>query len=100
MAVDMQPVPTATLADPNGAIPLDGSQTIPCTDFLKIRTIEPLTWDDAAMAYRALYVRAEVLPVGGDTPCFGNADAPAPAAPNASFPITLPRLSDQGACAD
>lgn len=97
---DMQPIPTATLADPNGAIPLDGSQTIPCADFLKIRTVDPLTWDDAPMTYRALYVSAEMLPVGGDTPCFGNADAPTPAAPNASFPITLPRLSDQGACAD
>lgn len=96
---DKNPVPTAALVDGGGAIPLDGSQTVPCADFLKIRTVEPLVWDDAPMAYQALYVRAELLPVGAETPCFGNADAPAPAAPNASFPILLPRLSDQGACA-
>lgn len=96
---DMQPVPNAKLIDP--ASPLDGVQTIPCKkNFTRALPVEPLTWGDAPMAYRALYVRAEVLPVGGDTPCFGNADAPAPAAPNVSFPITLPRLSDQGACAD
>lgn len=95
----MQPV-AANLVDPKGgpSIPLDGVQTIACADFLQARTVEPLVWDDAPNAHPAYAVRVEVLPVGGDTPCFGNAAAPEPVAPNASFSLLLPRLSDQGLC--
>lgn len=91
-----QPVPAMLLPSAfYGAATLDGVQTIPCNEFTQTRTVAPLVWDDATPAYS---VRFEMLPVGSDTPCFGNPDAPEPTAPNASFPLTLPRLSDQGAC--
>lgn len=98
---DQQLIPTATLA--NGDLPaivLDGTTTIPCSELLKVRTVEPLTWDDIAPGYEAVSVRVEAFPGGSNTPCYGNTDAPTPAAPNASFVMTLPRLSDQGDCAD
>jgi len=98
---DLQVVPTATLRDgANPPIVLDGVNTVACTDLVKLRDIQPLVWDDQPMTHEELYLRVEAFPVGSDTPCFGNADDPALAAPNASLGLKLPRLSDQGACAD
>lgn len=97
---DMNVVPTAALRDgANPPIVLDGVNTVPCEALSGLRTIEPLVWDDET-GFQELYLRVESFPPGSDTPCFGNGDAPAPAAPNASLALDLPRLSDEGACAD
>lgn len=97
---DGAPVPSAAvLADPDPPILLDGA-TLPCTDLLKVRSVAPLVWDDTPGNYSALGVVVEAFPAGSNTPCYGNADAPTPAAPNASFSIRVPRLSAAGACAD
>lgn len=97
---DMNVLPTAALRDgTNPPIVLDGVTTVPCEQLLKLRSIEPFVWDDET-GHEALYLSVESFPAGSDTPCFGNADAPAPAAPNASLALQLPRLSDEGACAD
>ncbi|MDC0675090.1 hypothetical protein [Nannocystis radixulma] len=98
---DLQVVPTATLRDgANPPIVLDGVTTVACEELGKIRDVQPLVWDDAPMAHEELYLRVEAFAAGSDTPCFGNPDDPALAAPNASLALKLPRLSDQGACAD
>jgi hypothetical protein len=94
-------VPMAALADgANPAIVLDGVNSVPCEDLGKLRDIQPLVWDDAPMAHEELYLRVDAFPAGSDTACFGNPDAPEPAAPNGSLALKLPRLSDQGDCAD
>ena len=93
-------MPTATLRDgANPPIPLDGVTTISCEALGQLRDIQPLVWDDAPMGHEELYLRVEAFAAGSDTPCFGNPDDPARAAPNASLALKLPRLSDQGACA-
>lgn len=94
----MAPITDAFLYNGMTPLPLDGTP-IPCTDLLKVRTVEPLLWDDEGDGHQAVYVRVEAFPAGSDTPCFGTAE-PEPAAPNASFPILLRRLSTEGACAD
>lgn len=94
----MAPIAGATLYNGMMPQPLDGTP-IACTDLLKVRTVEPLLWDDMG-GRQAVYVQVEAFPAGSDTPCYGNADMPEPAAPNASFPILLRRLSTEGACAD
>jgi hypothetical protein len=95
----MAPITGASLYNGMMPLPLDGTP-IPCTDLLKVRTVEPLLWDDADGGRQAVFVQVEAFPAGSDTPCFGNTDMPEPAAPNASFPILLRRLSTEGACAD
>lgn len=98
---DLQIIPTATFY--NGDDPpivLDGATTIPCEQLSALHYIEPLTWGDAAPAVQGLYLRVEAFPAGSTTACFGNPDDPAPASPNASLALALPRLSNQGDCAD
>jgi hypothetical protein len=94
----MAPITGAALYDGMMPLPLDGTP-IPCTDLLKVRTVEPLLWDDQDGGRQAVSVMIEAFPAGSDTPCFGT-DMPEPAAPNASFAILLRRLSTEGACAD
>lgn len=96
----MAPIPDATLYDGDMPIPLDGATTVPCGEMLATRFVDPLTWDDVAPAHEAVYVQVEAFPAGSDTACWGNTDAPEPAAPNTSFSMLLRRLSTEGACAD
>lgn len=91
-------VPGALVLTPGQpAVPLDGVTPIPCDMMKAVRRVEPLPWGPNGHDFLAVVV--EAFPAGSDTPCYGNADAPAPAAPNGDFVINLPRLSDQGACA-
>lgn len=85
-------IAAATLveAPPLPAAALDGA-TLPCIALKRTRWVTPLIWDDAPGGYTAVSVVVDAFKAGSDVPCFSNADAPEPAAPNVSFTIPLLR---------
>ena len=72
-----------------------------CSEFDRIRNTSDLVWSTLEGGTRYdLQVEAWATDDDGKGPCFSNAAAPEPLAPNISLALAVPRVRSDGVCAD